>query len=124
LEYGSNFMYVSQIISAINEGFYTEPLESNRLPPALEAYYQQHWEKMQRNGLSAVKLAVVQTLTQQGKGEVAKSAVAEIIDEDEYEVEEVLENWYEFLHFQQVNGEILCSLYHFSFRNWLAGQVK
>ncbi|MBW4666959.1 MAG: ATP-binding protein [Cyanomargarita calcarea GSE-NOS-MK-12-04C] len=121
---GSNFMYVSQIISAINEGFNTEPLESDRLPPSLEAYYQQHWQKMQRNGLSALKLAVVQTLTQQGKGQVTKSAIAEIIDEDEYEVEEVLENWYEFLHFQQVNGEILYSFYHFSFCNWLGQQVR
>ena len=120
----SNFMYVSQIISAINEGFYTEPFESDRLP-GLEAYYQQHWQKMQRNGLSAVKLAVLQTLTQQGKDKVTKSAIAEIIDEDEYEVGQVLENWYEFLHFQQVNEEILYSFYHFSFPQLVgrAGEV-
>jgi len=50
------------------------------------------------------------------------SAISEIIDEDEYEVEKALDNWIEFLNKQEIGGEICYSLYHASFREWLEKQ--
>jgi hypothetical protein len=50
--------------------------------------------------------------------------IAQIIDEDEYEVEEVLENWIEFLQQQPIDGETRYSLYHSSFRYWLGRQLN
>ena len=35
----NNFMYLSQILPAIAEGFYSKPLQFEPLPPGLEAYY-------------------------------------------------------------------------------------
>ncbi|WP_051041545.1 hypothetical protein [Phormidium nigroviride] len=50
------------------------------------------------------------------------SAISNIIDRDEYDVEKVLDNWIEFLNKQEIGGEICYSLYHDSFREWLGKQ--
>lgn len=108
-------MYVSQIISA-------EPFQYNELPPALEAYYQQHLHQMipPKQGTEH-STDVLNVLIQQQKA-ISVEAIAEIIDTDEYEVEEVLESWLEFLHQEQIDGETYYSLYHSSFRHWLGTQ--
>ncbi|MEH1834601.1 MAG: hypothetical protein V7L29_21640 [Nostoc sp.] len=49
-------------------------------------------------------------------------AIAQIIDTDEYEVEEVLENWLEFLQQQRIASETHYSLYDSNFRDWLGRQ--
>lgn len=50
--------------------------------------------------------------------------IAQIIDEDEFDIKEVLENWLEFLHLQRIEGQTRYSLYHSSFRNWLSQQLN
>ena len=50
--------------------------------------------------------------------------IAQIIDEDEFDIEEVLENWLEFLQPERIQGATRYSLYHSSFRNWLAQQLN
>ncbi|MBD2531988.1 ATP-binding protein [Nostoc flagelliforme FACHB-838] len=139
----NNFMYVSQIIGAIPslrdatrtvsfstrrsananaENFYLESFESNQLPPGLEAYYQQHLHKMfpPEEGTEH-SIDVLNVFIQQQKA-ISVDAIANIINTDEYEVEEVLESWLEFLHQEQIAGEIHYSLYHSSFRHWLGTQ--
>lgn len=119
----NNFMYLSQILSAIAEGFYLKPYQRHRLPLGLEAYYQQHWRKMKEQGLSHVALSVLSVLNHQENGRgISPEVIAEIIDEDEYEVQEVLENWLEFLVQRKVSTETRYSLYHYSFQDWLAKQ--
>jgi hypothetical protein len=121
----SNFMYVSQIINAIKEGFYTEPFQLNQLPPSLEAYYQQHWQKMQSYGLSDVASGVlgVLTSTEIGKG-ISAEEIADRIDQDEFDVEKVLENWTEFLVEKNLQGNVQYRFYHTSFRDWLSKEGK
>ncbi|MEH2299919.1 MAG: ATP-binding protein [Nostoc sp.] len=96
----NNFMYLSQVISAITENFYPEPFWYNQLPPGLEAYYQQHLHKMipPEQGMK-YSIDVLNVLIQQQKA-ISVDAITQIIDTDEYEVEEVLENWLEFLQQQ------------------------
>ena len=53
---------------------------------------------------------------------VSAEAIAHSIDADEYDVEEVLENWVEFLTIQQPDREIRYSFYHDSFRHFLSKQ--
>jgi hypothetical protein len=84
----------------------------------------QHWQKMKQEGLSDVALKVLRVLTSASKGGMSASAIAQIIDEDEYEVEEVLENWLEFLVQQRIDTKTNYSFYHPSFRNWLAGRLN
>jgi len=138
----NNFMYLSQILPAIAQGFYSEPFQDERLPPGLEAYYQSHWQRMKGEELSAVELGVLRTLvTPQHSldfplpplqmagisADVVSEAmpaglIAQIIDEDEYDVEAVLSNWIEFLRRQPIDGEIYYSFYHSSFHYWLERQ--
>ncbi|MHC5611711.1 MAG: hypothetical protein ACYTXA_12010 [Nostoc sp.] len=119
-----NFMYLSQILPAIANGFYADPLHRDKLPAGLAAYYQQHWQKMKGEGLSSIALEVLRVLIsgEKGKG-LSVKAIIEIIHEDEYEVQEVLENWLEFLVQQKVSTETRYSFYHDSFRDWLAEQL-
>lgn len=132
----NNFMYVSQIIGAIPslrdatrtvssanaENFYPESFEYNQLPPGLEAYYQQHLHKMIPPGQGTeYSTDVLNVLIQQQKA-ISVDAIANIINTDEYEVEEVLESWLEFLHQEQIDGGIHYTLYHSSFRYWLSTQ--
>ncbi|MBD2346172.1 AAA family ATPase [Anabaena subtropica] len=112
----NNFMYTSQILSAIAEGFYPEPFSRAQLPPSLEAYYQQNLQQMIPEPMEDFSLAVLGVLVQQPS--VTVEAIAHTIDADEYDVEEVLENWMEFLQQQQITGVTHYSLYHSSFRQW------
>ena len=76
---------------------------------------------MRGEGLSEVDLSVLNILVQSTTG-LSVSAISNIIDEDEYEIEKVLDNWIEFLNPQEIRGEISYSLYHASFREWLGQQ--
>ncbi|WP_017721069.1 ATP-binding protein [Kamptonema formosum] len=118
----NNFAYLSYILPAIAEGLYPEPLQFDRLPAGLEAYYQEHWQKMGGENLSSLELGVLRALAQQEQP-VPVGLVAEMIDEDEYDVGEVLENWLEFLVERRAGGEVCYSLYHSSFRDWLRGRI-
>jgi hypothetical protein len=128
----NNFMYLSQILAAITEGFYSQALKLDRLPPKLEAYYQNHWQRMAGKELSSVELGVLRCLVtlQPSFNRPLKNAgisaqlIAETINEDEYDVEGVLENWIEFLQQEQIDREIRYSLYHSSFRDWLGQQLS
>ncbi|WP_335074657.1 hypothetical protein [Nostoc sp.] len=55
---------------------------------------------------------------------LSAEVIASAIDADEYDVEEVLENWHEFLTLQQIDGEIRYSLYHSTFQDFLSKQVN
>lgn len=114
----NNFMYLSEIMKAIVQGIYTETFPDNPLPPALEAYYQQHLQKMIPAADAELSLAVLNVLVQQQRP-ITANAIAQIIDTDEYDVAEVLENWFEFLDLQQIDSETHYKLYHDNFRQWL-----
>jgi WD40 repeat protein len=122
----NNFMYLSQMLRAIVENSHPdanlgESSLVSELPPGLAAYYQNHWLRMRGDGLSAIELSVLNVLVQSTTG-LSVSAISNIIDEDEYEIEKVLDNWIEFLNSQEIRGEICYSLYHASFREWLGKQ--
>lgn len=116
-------MYLSQILPAITENSQPdanlgESSLLSELPSGLAAYYQSHWLRMRGDGLSAVELSVLKVLVESTAG-FSVSAISEIIDRDEYDVEKALDNWIEFLNLQKIGVEICYSLYHDSFREWL-----
>ncbi|ARV57576.1 ATP-binding protein [Nostocales cyanobacterium HT-58-2] len=119
----NNFMYLHHILNAIAKGFYSEPYQIDRIPPGLEAYYQQHWQKIQGEGLSDVALQMLRVLTAAETEGMSAKAITQIIHEDEYDVAEILENWLEFLQ-QRVGKETCYSFYHSNFRLWLAKQIS
>jgi len=114
-------MYASQILTAIAEGFYPEPFPHHPLPPGLEAYYQQHLQQMLPEPIENFRLAVLGVLAQQAS--VTVEVIANTINADEYDVAELLDNWVEFLHKQQIAGVTHYSLYHSRFRHWCQNKL-
>ncbi|KAB8332979.1 hypothetical protein SD80_013975 [Scytonema tolypothrichoides VB-61278] len=129
----NNFMYLHHILNAIAEGFYSQPYQFDSIPPGLEAYYQQHWQKMKSEGLSDLVLKVLSVLTCAETGEISAKGISQAISqrldatrtaEDEYDVEEILENWLEFLQQNRIGKETRYSFYHSHFRLWLAKEIS
>jgi ABC-type dipeptide/oligopeptide/nickel transport system ATPase component len=93
-----------------------------------EQEFTQHWQKMQAADFSDIAVKILRVLTSAQKEKVSMgwgvNAIAQTINEDAYEVEEVLENWFEFLRQQKVDGEICYSLYHPNFADWLLEKIK
>ncbi len=123
-ESGNNFMYLSRVLGDIPPN---PPWEGGdrkgNLPASLEEYYHGLWQKMAGEGLSEIELGVLRVLVEQEEA-VSVETIAQFIDVDEYDVEEVLENWLEFLHWQEIGGEICYSLYHWSFCNFLRSVIS
>jgi hypothetical protein len=121
----NNFMYLSKLISVITQGTDLHLLEINCLPPELERYYYQHWQVMKSKGqgLSLIARAILRILIQQDQPMLIE-AIAVAINEDEYEVAKVLENWSEFLNIQLVQGVTYYNFYHSSFCNFMNQQLN
>jgi hypothetical protein len=121
-------MYLSQILPTITQEFDSEPYQFAHLPPGLETYYQSHWQRMGDKDLSAIELGVLRCLgTPQpplNNEGISTELIAQTIDEDEYEVETILENWIEFLQQQQIERETRYRLYHSHFRDWLNQRIS
>ncbi|MEH2059520.1 MAG: hypothetical protein V7K97_25870 [Nostoc sp.] len=111
----TNFMYVKEILTAINEDIY---------PPNLQLYYQDHLEKMNlaTSKQQPMALQVLNILVQEQP--ISIEAVAERLDADEYEIKVILDKWREFLHLESIAPEIHYSIYHPSFRDWLRQQIE
>ena len=116
----NNFMYLSQILPGIASNIYPEPFHWQPLPPGLETYYQSHLARMKNPDLSAIELALLRVLAAE-KQPLSVERMAAAINEDEYDVEEILENWIEFLIEQLIDGKIHYRLYHRHFQEWLGG---
>ncbi|WP_254444775.1 hypothetical protein [Anabaena sp. UHCC 0187] len=115
----NNFMYISQILAAITNNFYPQPSQiETSFPPPLETYYQQHLEKMLGSQHQDFPLAVLQVLSQTTQP-ISVTDIANFLNTDEYDVEEVLENWVEFLIQENRSENIYYSFYHFSFRDFI-----
>ncbi|GCL38827.1 hypothetical protein SR1949_39460 [Sphaerospermopsis reniformis] len=114
-----NFMYVQQVLTAFSEGFYDQPENINSIPPNLESYYQQHWQKMQGDGLSDVAVNVLRILTAGEMQPMSAFAISQVINEDVFDVMEVMEQWLEFLREFREGKEVKYQLYHHGFRLWL-----
>ncbi|MBN3960367.1 ATP-binding protein [Nostoc sp. NMS8] len=111
----TNFMYVKEILAAINEDIY---------PQNLQLYYQNHLEKMNlaTSKQQTMALQVLNILVQEQS--ISIEAIAERLDTDEYEIKVILDKWREFLHLESIAAEINYSIYHANFRDWLRQQLE
>ena len=115
----NNFMYVSQILTAITNNFYPQPSQlATSFPPPLETYYQQHLEKMLGSQYEDFPLAVLKVLAQTTQP-ISVTDIANLLNTDEYDVEEVLEDWLEFLQVETISDSTTYKFYHDNFRQWL-----
>ncbi|BAZ79283.1 ATP-binding protein [Sphaerospermopsis kisseleviana CS-549] len=123
-ENANNFKYISAILTAIADGFYTQTQQiQTSFPPALETYYQQHLAKMLDWENQDLPLAVLQVLAEQTQP-ISVTDIANLLDADEFDVEEILEAWFEFLNVEIKSNVSVYSLYHDNFCQWLKGYLR
>lgn len=89
-----------------------------------EHFFYQHWQKMKGESLSDVAFSVLSVLTSAEKEGVSLSQIMQITNADVLDIQEVLDNWFEFLQQRRIGKENYYNLYHPGFRDWLAKQIR
>jgi len=114
----NNFMYLRYVLIDIESGLY-EDLTLEQFPQGLQGYYDFHWRRM---GMTAKPLPVEKIKIVYILGEVrepvSRRKICEFSGEDEYAVQQVLNEWKQFLH-ELMKAEKRYSVYHSSFRDFL-----
>jgi hypothetical protein len=115
----NNFMYLKYVLPDIEGGKYGD-LSIENLPQGLEAYYEDHWRRMgmtdkERKRTKSKIVYVIAELRQP----MPRREITEFAEEDAFTVQEVLDEWEQFLRKEQVNDETYYSIYHSSFRDFL-----
>ncbi len=119
----NNFMYLRYVLPGIAKGEY-DNLELEKFPQGLGAYYTTHWDLMGMDKEPQELMAIVLFILVQVKTSPNLKMIADIADKEEYEVEEVLNKWVEYLRKQDINGQPCYSIYHASFLDFLKGKRK
>ncbi|MEH2112168.1 hypothetical protein [Nostoc sp.] len=121
----NNFIYLRYLLPGISEGKYND-LTLKGLPQGLHDYYTTHWNRMgMDNESNEKKVKILYILVERGEP-ISLNMIAEILDEDEYDVKSVLNDWIEYVT-PKVNEEerkTYYSIYHRSFLEFLKGQDK
>jgi hypothetical protein len=116
----NNFMYLRYVLNDIESGKYSD-VTLNDLPRELEGYYEKHWAGMEMavkdRELRRRKLKVIYLLTKTRKP-VSCDILADFAEEDALDVQEVLDDWEQFL---RCSGDSPpdYSIYHASFQRFL-----
>jgi hypothetical protein len=55
---------------------------------------------------------------------ISVTDIANLLDVDEFDVEEILEYWFEFLQVDIISNITVYSLYHDNLRQWLKGYMR
>jgi len=116
----NNFMYLRYVLNDIDSGKYSD-VTLNDLPRELEGYYEKHWNRMEMavkdKELRRRKLKVIYLLTKTRKP-VSCDILADFAEEDGLDVQEVLDDWEQFLG---RNSDIppAYSINHASFQRFL-----
>ena len=116
----NNFMYLRYVLNDIDSGKYSD-VTLKDLPRELEGYYEKHWARMEMavrdKELRRRKLKVIYLLTKTRKP-VSCDILADFAEEDALDVQEVLDDWEQFL---RTNSDTPpdYSIYHASFQRFL-----
>ena len=115
-----NFMYLRYVLPEIECGAYQDLNKIENLPQGLEQYYYQHWQHMGMTAkpLPRIKIKIVYVLAEALKP-VSCEMISQFADEDELTVQEVLDEWEQFLREQKIDGQTRYSIYHASFQDFL-----
>ena len=119
-----NFMYLRYVLPDLtSEGL--QSLDITDLPQGLESYYQVHWQVMgmTQRPLPRLKIWVLYLLCELARP-VTSALLAHILSRvepgaDTIAVQDVLDEWRQFLHREPAGGGPRFSIYHASFRDFL-----
>lgn len=114
----NNFMYLRYVLIDIESGLYQD-LTLEQFPQGLQGYYDFHWRRMgmKDDPLPVEKIKVVYILGEV-REPVSRRKICDFSGEDKYAVQQVLNEWKQFLH-ELVKEEKRYSVYHSSFRDFL-----
>jgi hypothetical protein len=114
-----NFLYLRYMLEDIERGFY-KAANIEQVPTGLQMFYEDHWRRMGMaiRPLPRIKLEVLYVLSQIHQP-ISLALLARIIKEDRLQIQEILDEWSEYLHKAIVKGETRYSIYHSSFRHFL-----
>jgi len=119
-----NFMYLRYVLPDIELNRYPG-LVLDELPAGLEAYYEDHWRRM---GMTAkplprerIRVVYVLSAVQRPASRelISRFASDEQLAVDQLTVQEVLDEWEQFLRVEVQDGTRVQSIYHASFRDFL-----
>ncbi|KAM3112755.1 AAA family ATPase [Phormidesmis sp. 146-33] len=114
----NNFMYLRYVLPAIAEGLYDD-LALKQLPQGLHEYYQTHWVRMRMESVDqAQKVIILFTLVEVGTP-ITCEMVAGMVSKEPYDVQKILDEWFEYLRRCTIEGELCHSIYHASFLEFL-----
>lgn len=124
----NNFMYLRYVLPEIARGSY-DNLSLDKLPAGLQDYYWQHWVRMgMENQPQEIQVIVLYIIVEWNTPPISFNDIVAISGKDEYEVEEILKKWREYLKEQTINedgeDEKCYRVYHASFLDFLKGQRK
>ncbi|KAA3614588.1 MAG: toll/interleukin-1 receptor domain-containing protein [Calditrichaeota bacterium] len=114
-----NFMYLFYVMPEIEKGAY-QTLDVNKLPLGLFSYYEDHFDRMgmRTKPLPKDKLRIIYVIAEV-RCPVSRTLISKLAIQDPVVVQQVIEEWKEFLHEQIVNKERRYSIYHTSFLDFL-----
>ncbi len=118
----NNFMYLRYVLPQIEKGFY-QNLSIKELPKGLEGYYEDHWGRMGMNVKPPphIKLKIIYIMGEIYRP-VSRKLISEHAKEKELTVQDVLDEWKQFLHKQWIENQNCYSIYHASFLDFLHRQ--
>lgn len=116
----NNFMYLRYVLREIERGVYRD-FSMETLPQGLQAYYEEHWRRMgmMDKERKRTKIKIVYVLAEL-REPVSRQLIADFASEDAFTVQEVLDEWEQFLRQEQVDGQTCYSIYHLSFCDFLS----
>jgi serine/threonine-protein kinase len=118
----NNFIYLRFVLLGIEKGEYKkETLE--KFPKGLENYYDFHWRYMSKR-MTDIKIKIIYLLAKTyepvSRGLLAKYASPSSLKKiSEVLIQEVLDDWLQFLHRYEIEQEICYRVYHSSFIDFL-----
>jgi len=117
-----NFMYLRYVLEEIESGAYQD-LNLTNLPQGLQQYYYQHWQRMgmKDKPLPRTKIKIVYVLAEARKP-VSSLLISQFAGEDALTVQEVLDDWDQFLREERIEEQTRYSIYHASFQDFLHSQ--
>lgn len=117
----NNFMYLRHLLPAIAQGQYND-LELRQLPDGLQEYYQTHWERMKVDNYPQEMMVILLFILVEIGTPIPCEMMAKIAEQDEAEVGKVLDEVFDYLTVQEIQGESCYSIYHASFLDFLKGK--
>jgi predicted transcriptional regulator len=119
----NNFMYLRYVLPAIAEGKYND-LNLTQLPQGLQNYYQTHWERMNMNDSSKKMRVMILFILVEIGTPISDEMIFEILNEDECDVQDILNEWIEYLKPQTIDKDMCYSIYHASFLDFLKAKKE